>query len=622
MASSINQDFWLNSNFTTPNPIALDDHGISSSISPLSLSHNFYSPAVPERSPLCPSPQLPPDLNRAKFKDSKYSKKEMVYRAIDDKIDLVRFLQAYESIIAAFGVETRELNDEREKEKLDVAERIVYRLFWNDRNYAGNRGSESVPLTHVKAENQVVDTDANTSRLLRVTTSEIDAISAIVDEAYEGLRMATEPVIDNILEKGKVTSTITEVREVADETDPLVNENTNSTNGIVEDDLCVAAGPKANISAEKSQITSKVTEVVEAPIEIDIPLVGFVKDGGLDEEPSVFANHVTNIIDDKNQIFSAIAEVEKVPRSFRLAIRSKSTSGSTDPHAIISIKSEAGTSIETLYEQSMKSPEIQLPGRWGRERYTEWKRENVKAQNEITKQEIFRLMELKHRILPLESERQPYTYDFTSFTQNHRDSSARQLWSFNPVERTEELLNVKLLWKCEAFSLKRITVEPLNLDEMAADETRGHQALRNAYAFLGFWDWSVRSPYKRGAKAKPMHQICLQWLDPNDVFRKAYFQKRSISNTSEKIKRTREGSGSRDVGSWRGKRTVSGANYVGGKKICVSGGWYGAKKRRISRISGNSGMEKKDGRRESLSQGRRISTARTAIEVWDARRNC
>ena len=53
----------------------------------------------------------------------------MVYRAIDDKIDLVRFLQAYESIIAAFGVETRELNDEREKEKLDVVERIVYRLF-------------------------------------------------------------------------------------------------------------------------------------------------------------------------------------------------------------------------------------------------------------------------------------------------------------------------------------------------------------------------------------------------------------------------------------------------------------------------------------------------------------
>lgn len=53
----------------------------------------------------------------------------MVYRAIDDKIDLVRFLQAYESIVAAFGVETRKLNDEREKEKLDVAERIVYRLF-------------------------------------------------------------------------------------------------------------------------------------------------------------------------------------------------------------------------------------------------------------------------------------------------------------------------------------------------------------------------------------------------------------------------------------------------------------------------------------------------------------
>ncbi|TEY61470.1 hypothetical protein BOTCAL_0168g00030 [Botryotinia calthae] len=525
MASSVNQGSWLNSSFTTPTPIALDDHAIPSSISPLSLSHNFYSPAAPERSLLYPSPQLVPDLNRTKFKDSKYSKKEMVYRAIDDKIDLVRFLQAYESIIAAFGVKTKELNDEREQEKLDVAERIVYRLFWNDRNYAGNRGSESVPLTHVKVDHQVVDTDTNISRLLRVTASEIDAISAIVDEAYEGLCMATEPVNDDNLKKGKVTSTITEVKEVADETNPSVNENTNSTNGIVEHNLCVAVGPKVNISAEKGQITSKVTEVVDAPIEIDIPFVGFFKDGDLDEGPSVFTNHVINIIDEKPQIFSTISEVTEAPRSFRLAIRSKSTSDPTNPRSSIFIKSEAGTSIESLYEQCMKSPEIRLLGRWGRERYSEWKRENVKAQNEIAKQEIFRLMELKHRLLPLESGKRPYTYDFTSFTQNHRDSSALQLLSFNPVERTEELLNVKLLWKCEAFSLKSITVEPLNLDEMAADETRGHQALRNAYKFLGFWDWSGRSPYKRGAKAKSMHQICLQWLDPNDVFRKAYSQK-------------------------------------------------------------------------------------------------
>ncbi|TGO57449.1 hypothetical protein BCON_0065g00090 [Botryotinia convoluta] len=627
-SSSTVQDSWLNSNFTTPTPIAFDDHEIPRSISPLSLSHNFYSPAALQRPPLYPSPKLAPDLKRTRSKDSKYSKyskyskKEMVYRAIDDKIDLVRFLQAYESILAAFGVETRERDDEREKEKLDVAERIVYRLFWNDRNYAENRGSESVPLTRVKADNQVVDTDTNTSRLLRVTASEVDTINAIVDEAYEGLRMATGPVIDNILNKGKVTSTITEVREVreaADETDPLVNENANSSNVIVEDDLCVATGPQTNISAEKGQIISKVTEVLEAPIEIDIPLVGFLKDGSLDEEPTIFANHVNNMIDEKNRVFSTIAEVTEEPRSFRLAIRSKSTSDRTDPPTVISIKSEAGKSTEFLYEQCVKSPEILLLGRWGRERFNEWKRDNAEAQNEIAKQEIFRLMELKHQLLPLELGKRPYTYGFTSFTQNHRDSSALQLWSFDPVKRTEELLSVKLLCKYEAFILKSITVEPLSLDELNADETKGRQALENAYKFLGFWDWSVRSPCKGGAKAKPMHQICLQWLDPNNVFRKAYFQKRSVSNTSEKIKRNREGSGSRDVGSWREKRTVSGANYIGGKKRCVSGSWYGGKKRKIS---GNSDIERKYGRRENLSQGRRIARTKTAIEMWDARENC
>ncbi|KAF5872878.1 uncharacterized protein Bfra_008154 [Botrytis fragariae] len=622
MASYLtDQDFWLNSNFTTPTPITFDNHEILRSISPLSLSHNFYSPAAPQRSPLYSSPNIASDLKRIRSRGNKYSKKEMVYRAIDDKIDLVRFLQAYESILAAFGVETREVYDDREKEKLDVAERIVYRLFWNDRNYAGNRGSESVPLTRVKADNQVVDTDKNTSRLLRVTASEVDAINAIVDEAYEGLRMATGPVIDNVLNKGKLTSTVTEVREVrdtVDETDPLGNANANFTNGIVGDDLCVAAGPQINISAEKDQIRFKVAKVVEEPIEIDIPLVGFLKDGGLDEEPTVFANHVTNVVDEKNRIFSTIAEVREAPRSFRLAIRSKSTSDPTDPPTVISIKSEGSTSIEALHEQWIKSPEILLLGRWGRERYNEWKRDNAEAQNEIAKQEIFRLMELKHQLLPFESGKRPYTYGFTSFTQNHLDSSALQLWSFDPVKRTEELLGVKLLWKYEAFILKRITVEPLSLDELAADETKGRQALENAYKFLGFWDWSVRSPCKGEEKAKPMHQICLQWLDPNNVFRKAYFQKRSVSNTSEKIKRNRGGSGSRDVGSWREKRTVSGANYIGEKKRCVSGSWYGGKKRKSS---WSSDVERKYGRRENLSRGQRIARKKTAIEMWDAREN-
>ncbi|TGO40596.1 hypothetical protein BHYA_0034g00150 [Botrytis hyacinthi] len=641
-SSSVHQDSWLSSNFATPIPAAFDNHEIPRSISPLSLSHNFCSPVTLQRPSLCAGPKLAADLMRRRSKDSKYSKKEMVYRAIDEKIDL-----AYESILAAFGVETREMYDEREKEKLDVAERIVYRLFCefflrvktsletgrncenvhfliligNDRNYAGNRGSESVPLTRAKAENQVLDTDTNTSRLLRVTASEVDAINAIVDEAYEGLRMATGPVIDDILNKGKVTSTITEVREVreaADETDSLVNEIANSTNAIVEDNLCVAAEPQTNISAIKGQIISRVTEVVEAPIEIDLPLVGFLKDGSLDEEPTIIANHVTNITDEKNQIFSTIAEVT-APRSLCLAIRSKSTSDSTDSPTVISIKSEASESIETLYEQWMKNPQILLLGRWGRERYNEWKKYDSEAQNKIAKQEIFRLMELKHQLLPLESGKRPYTYGFTSFTKNHKDSSALQLWSFNPVERTEELLNVKLVWKYEAFILKSITVEPLSLDNFASDETKGRQALENAYKFLGFWDWSIRFPCKGEAKAKPMHQICLQWLDPNDMFRKAYFQKRSVSNTSEKLRRNHEGSGSRDVGSWREKRTVSGANYIGGKKKCAGGTWYGGKKRKIS---GNSDIERKYERRKNLSQGRRIPRAKTAIEMWDARENC
>lgn len=52
----------------------------------------------------------------------------MAYRAIDDKIDLVRFIQAYESVLAAFGVDENPMT-ESEKESLKVAERIVFRLF-------------------------------------------------------------------------------------------------------------------------------------------------------------------------------------------------------------------------------------------------------------------------------------------------------------------------------------------------------------------------------------------------------------------------------------------------------------------------------------------------------------
>ncbi|KAJ8066982.1 hypothetical protein OCU04_004361 [Sclerotinia nivalis] len=607
---------WFERNHSTSIPF--NDDAIPGSISPLSLS-------LPDTPPNAPfqKPKLVSDVNAGKRADqNKYSKQQMVYRAIDEKIDLVRFLQAYESVLAAFGVEGEEREEEgslkRGREKLEVAERIVYRLFWNDKSCAGGSGSKSVPLTRAKADNPVPNKD--TSRALRVTASEMDAISAIVDEAYEGLRISAGPAIDKILKKDETTSTVREVTEVEGEIDGSTTENL--TNGIVEEGVCVAAHADINSNAKKNEIISTVTEVVGAPVDINSSLVEMTG-GSLNEVHSLATGHITNIIDENDQIFSTISKMAEIPKTFRLAIRSKSTSEATngDPSTTVPIKPEMGAAAETLYEEIMKNPKILLLGRWGRHRYTEWVQENDKAkesQDEDAKKEIFRLMELKHKLLPLEWGRLPYTYPIASSTRNHSDSCTIMLWGFDPIQRTEELLNVRFKWTFEEGILKAITAEPMNLDEFAADKSKGHKALKNAFAFLGFWDWSVRqNMYSSNRKVKAMHQLCLQWIDPNNVFRKAYLQKRPDSNSSEKVKRGREVNMGRNCGSWREKRTVSGASYVGGKKRSGSGGWSRGKKRTASGNSCKGKKERNDGKEDNLNKGLRKVKRRTAVEMMD-----
>ncbi|KAF7870493.1 hypothetical protein EAF04_004237 [Stromatinia cepivora] len=613
---------WFERNHSTSIPF--NDDAIPGSISPLSLS----LPDTPPNAPFQKS-KLVSEVNAGKRAyENKYSKQQMVYRAIDEKIDLVRFLQAYESVLAAFGVEGEERERwEREeeeivvkgREKLEVAERIVYRLFWNDKSYAGGSGSKSVPLTRAKADNSVPNKD--TSRALRVTASEMDAISAIVDEAYEGLRISAGPAIDKILKKDEITSTVTEVAEAEDEIDGMIIDD--FTNRTAEEGFCVATGPDINLSAKRDQITSTVTEVVEVPVDANTSLVEMATSGSLNEGHPLATGHITNTIDENDQIFSTISKVAEVPKSFRLAIRSKSTSEATNegPSITVPIKPEIGTAAETLYEEITKNPKILLLGRWGRHRYTEWVQENDKAreaQDEGAKKEIFRLMELKHKLLPLEWGRLPYTYRVASSTRNHSDSCTIMLWGFDPVQRTEELLNVRFQWTFEEGILKAITAEPMNLDEFAADKIKGHKTLKNAFAFLGFWDWSVQqNMYPSNRKAKPMHQLCLQWIDPNNPFRKAYLQKRPDSNSSKKVKREREVNVGRECGSWREKRTVSGASYVGGKKRSGSGGWNRGKKRTASGNSCKERKERNEGKEDNLNKVLRKVKRRTAVEMMD-----
>ncbi|EDO02862.1 predicted protein [Sclerotinia sclerotiorum 1980 UF-70] len=556
----------------------------------------------------------------------------MVYRAIDEKIDLVRFLQAYESVLAAFGVDSEdnegwdgeeEESLEMGREKVEVAEKIVYKLFWNDKGCARESGRKSVPLARAKEDNPVPN--KNTSRGLKVTASEMDTISTIVDEAWEGLRVSEVPAaIDNVLEKDELNSTVTAMKE-SDEVDEMITEDL--TNDIVEEDVCIAAEPEINLSTKKIEIISTVTEVVGVPDDINTSVVEMVTSGSLNGGPYFTTGCVANTIDEKDQTFSTISNVAEVPRSFRLAIRSKSTSEATNGDSSIAapVDSEVGTATETLYEEIMKNPKTLMLGRWGRHRYTQWVQENDKAkeaQDEDVKREIFRLIELKHKLLPLEWGRLPYTYPIASSTRNHSDSYTIMLWGFDPIQRTEELLNVRFQCTFEEGILEAITVEPMDLDEFAADKIKGHKTLKNAFTFLGFWDWAVRqNMYSSNRKVQPMHQLCLQWIDPNNVFRKAYLQKtekRPNSNSSERVRRERELSMGRNCGSWREKHTVSGASYVGGKKRSGSSGWSRGKKRTASGNSCKEGKERNDRKDDNSNERLRKVKRRTAAEMMDA----
>ncbi|KAB8294889.1 hypothetical protein EYC80_006849 [Monilinia laxa] len=618
-SSSPNTSPWLNIAF--PLPVSLENDSQSGSISPLSLSHSILN-TPPYMSldapPSNASPNSPyhPTPNPARTQSlrfpideypRKYSKQGMVYRAIDEKLDLVRFLQAYESVLAAFGVREDLLAEssvggekerERERGKLGVAERIVFRLFWNDGPYGDRSECESVPLSRVDA-GSCVTTAAVKSKAQRVTSSEIHAINAIVDEAYEGLHISVAPAIDFVSKEKQMTSTITEVSDVVGETAAL-EENT--VVEIVDRGCSAIAGKPIDTISKKDQIKSAVAEVVEVS-------VGHVTAGS--------AIHTTERLNQMDSTFAETTGGSINSGTFALPKTARGTMNENPP-TIVSIKPEPDADANAFYEEIMKSPKIQLLRRWGCDRYAEWVQENGKAQeaqDEDAQKEVFRLMELKHRLLPLTLGKLPYTYRITSSTQNHRNSYTSLSWGFDGIQRTEEFLNVKFQWTCEAGT-HNITVEPISLDELAADEGKGHRELRNAYDFLEFWDWFVRqSVYFFEGKVRPMHEICLHWLDRNSRFRRAYFQKRPYSNSSEKVKRER--SCSRDLWSWRERRTVSGASYVGGKKRCVSGGIKVGNRGKKKSLGGKRCVEEWEDKLEYSSRGLRNVRRKTAVEATE-----
>ncbi|QSZ36536.1 hypothetical protein DSL72_006416 [Monilinia vaccinii-corymbosi] len=604
---------WLKINL--PLPVSLGNNNSErGSISPLSLSHHVLDTPpyisldappptlyAPPNSPCHPRPRpaqrLRPNFGAYRH-HRQYSKQGMVYRAIDEKIDLVRFLQAYESVLSAFGVREDLVagsvageEREREREKLEVAERIVFRLFWNDKMYEGRSGCGSVPLTRVDADKSV--TGVNISNAQRVTSSEVQAINAIVDEAYEGLCIASAPAIDMVGKKYQMPLTVTEVMDVAGETGALIGEN--SAIETMDGGSCTTARQVIDTIGKKDRITSTVTEVVEVSVGTNPSIVQDatceIADGGL----RITAGSSIHTTGKDDRISSTVTEVTEGSTSPGAATLRKATSGMTngDSSTITFVKPEpdADADAETFYEEMIKGPKILLLRRWGCDRYAEWVKENRKAeeaQDDNAKKEVFRLMELKHRLLPLQSGNPPYTYRIISLTQHHRDSYTGLMWGVNVAQRTEGFLNVRFQWTCKTGTHNDITVEPMSLDELAADEIKGRHELENAHAFLGFWDWLVRQKvYFFAGKVRPMHEICLHWLDSHSLMRQAYLQKQTQKQTqkqkqkgydsrsSEKGKRQRSGNREREAWNWREKRTVSGASYVGGKKRCVSGGGGG-----------------------------------------------
>ncbi|KAI9640069.1 hypothetical protein NHQ30_011471 [Ciborinia camelliae] len=582
------------SNDAVPNSVS---GSISRSMSPISHLPTLH-----------PNPNPTPELNtEPHVTKSKYSKQEMVYRAIDDKIHLVRFLQAYESVLAIFGVDgTGDV--ERERDKLEVVGRIVYRLFCrcsvgiefpqnggyenteanlmvligNDGDYAEKSGSASLPL--VQVVDRPVTTGANSSRAQRVTSSEMNAISAIVDEAYEGLHITAASAVDITGKKDEIASTVTNVSEVVGDTGALMVGN--ATSGIVEEPLSMA-GPGINIMNMNDEMIPIVTEMVELPGGTDTSLVGNTSGTILDEDTSIASGHLANTIGGIGQIFSnlQVTQVTQIPSIPDAAIISEATTEAIigGPSTVVSINSDEDKPLGTFYEESMKNPKILLLRRWGCKRYHEWSQKNRTAEDENARKEVFRLIELKHRLSSFIPENPPYTYRVLSSTRHHRDSYfGSGLFGYNIVGETEKFLHVRLGWRFETGIHNEISIKPKNPDGLAADDIHGHTALQNAYTFLEFWDWVVRDPkYFECAKVRPMHNLCSHWFNPNSSIRQDYFERRigagllrarpsgSRGYSAERGRRDRLGS--RDSRGWRGKRMVSGGRHTRGKKRTASG---------------------------------------------------
>lgn len=435
-----------------------------------------------------------------------------------------------------------------------------------------------------RASAKSTGTGTDSPREQRVTSSEMKAISAIVDEAYEGLFVTPGSTIEFNGKKDAASTTVTAVKEISGESDASTVVVT--SNGTMDEGSCITAAQVMEFIDGKDQATSANTQVVDIFVDQSpSSAVSEAADQGLHlaTEPVVYR---TGKID---QVPSATSQVVKLPNNTDTEIQSKAPNDTVIGYlpAIRHIKKSSSDDADTFYEDSMRNPKVNLLHRWGCDRYAEWTEDDWKAEDardEDAKREAFRLIELKHRLLPLKSGRLPYTYRMKSSTQNHRDSykGVGVLWGVDVLQRVEELLNVKLQWTCEAGIYNDITIGPTNIDVFAADQHQGHRLLQGAYEFLKFWDWTVRQSicFQEG-KVEPINAIYAIWCDKKSHAYKAYMQQSHAPETNLPVKVKRERSGSGEFGKWRERRTVSGASYVG-KKRCISGGNWSRGKRQVA----------------------------------------
>ncbi|KAI9642053.1 hypothetical protein NHQ30_009924 [Ciborinia camelliae] len=113
-------------------------------------------------------------------------------------------------------------------------------------------------------------------------------------------------------------------------------------------------------------------------------------------------------------------------------------------------------------------------------------------------------------LLPLVNGKAPYTLCFKIRNQEHKEAICLSIQgeSGESLSRTGELLWTHLEISFSFSGEIVMILEPQNLESFKESPSKGHNILRDAQAFLGYWLWRIE-PLK---PIPAMHETCIDWL--------------------------------------------------------------------------------------------------------------